>query len=148
MKTVLLSIVLLVTNVLFAQTIPNMDTTKSILLVSHKNCIDKPILNVFKKRQDIILFINVNDKEVYGFVNANYDLYGKITEFNLDSTGHMHVFVDMNDRTNGKTKNKQVKICYSFGNDFFTMVSENKVITHTDIKCEAHKEKIFNVDFN
>ena len=148
MKTLIFVLSLLIVNIGVSQNIPNMDTIKSVLLVSHKHSLDKPILKLFKKRQDIALFINVKDKEVYGFVDGDYNLFGKITKFNLDSTGHVHIFVNMNDRTKGKTVTNEIKICYTIGDGFFTILNGSKIINHTKIECEFHKEKLINVDFN
>ncbi len=143
MKKLLLGLLLL-SGLSFGQ-IPNLDTTKSVLLVSHTQSFNS---HPFGLSKDIILFVNIKDKEIYGFISAQYDLYGKIVDFTLDSTGHMHIIADMNDRTKGKVTEYRVKICHTIGDDFFTMTNGSKTVKHTNIKCEFTKEKIFNVDFN
>ena len=45
------------------------DSIVSVLLVSHYHSIDKPIINRIKRNQDIIYFINIQDKEMYGFID-------------------------------------------------------------------------------
>jgi hypothetical protein len=144
MKTLFLGLSLLLSGLLFGQT-PNLDTTKSVLLVSHTQSFNA---HPFGLSKDIILFVNIKDKEIYGFVSAEYNLYGEIVDFTLDSAGHMNIIVNMSDRTKGKDIEYQTKICHTVGDDFFTMTNDGKTVKHTKIKCEFSKEKIFNVDFN
>jgi hypothetical protein len=141
MKKLLLGLLLL-SGLSFGQ-IPNLDTVETVFLVSHKQSFNS---HPFGLSKDIILFINIKDKEIYGFVNAEYDLYGKITEFTLDSTGHIHVIADMYDRTKGRDIEYQTKICYTIGDNFFTMTNGKKMVNHTNIVCEFSKEKMFGVD--
>jgi|688.fasta_scaffold25760_4 hypothetical protein len=147
MKTIILTIVLLISNILIGQHIPNMDTTKSILLVSHYHSTDKPILSLLKRNQDIIFFINLDDKDIFTFCDAEYYFHAKIKELNLDSTGHIHIYFTITHKRRLGTTNIDGKICHTVGDEFFTMVIDNKMTKHTSIKCEFHKEKLMNVDY-
>jgi hypothetical protein len=123
------------------------DSIVSVLLVSHYHSIDKPIINRIKRNQDIIYFINIQDKEMYGFIDANYDLYGTIEEFQLDSSGLIRIQLDLSDRSSGKTIQYDINIEHKVGASYFTVQEGKKRIRHTKITCEFHDEKLFNVDF-
>jgi hypothetical protein len=142
MKKLLLGLSLLLSVFSFGQ-IPNLDTVETVFLVSHKQSFNS---HPFGLSKDIILFVNIKDKEIYGFVNAEYDLYGKIVDFTLDSTGHIHIIADMNDRINGRDLEYRTKICYTIGDDSFTMTNNKRTIKHSNIVCEFSREKMFGVD--
>lgn len=147
MKSFLLSLFFLCSFQGYAQANLPKDSIVSILLVSHYHSMDIPILNHIKRNQDIIYFLNIKDKEMYGFIDANYDLYGIIVDFQMDTLGLFRIQLNVSDRSTGKTIEYNVTIEHKVGASFFTIQEGKKGIRHTKITCEFHQEKLFNVDF-
>jgi hypothetical protein len=135
-------------NKIKAQTIPNKDSIISITLVSHKHALNSPLIRQLKRPQDIILFINIIDCDMYGFIDANYDLYGTISHFEIDYNGSFIIELNVNDRSRRKLISYPSRIEYKNGSGYFTYQKRNKEFKHTQIKCEFHNEKIFNVDYH
>ena len=84
---------------------------------------------------------------MFGFIDANYDLYGIIEEFYLDSLGLLRIQLDLSDVSSGKLIKREITIEHKVGASFFTIYEGKKRIRHTKITCEFHDEKLFNVDF-
>ena len=123
------------------------DSVVSILLVSHYHSMDIPLVKHIKRNQDIIYFLNIKDKEMFGFIDANYDLYGTIEDFQLDSLGLFRIQLDVSDVSSGKIIQHAVTIEHKVGTSFFIIQDEKKRFRHTKITCEFHGEKLFNVDY-
>jgi hypothetical protein len=122
------------------------DSIVSILLVSHYHSIDIPLVKHIKRNQDIIYFLNIKDKDMYGFIDANYDLYGTIEDFQLDSLGLFRIQLNVSDVSSGKIIKHAVTIEHKVGTSFFIIQDEKKRFRHTKITCEFHREKLFGVD--
>ena len=71
-------------------------------------------------------------------------MFTKIKQFNLDSTGHIHIYFDVCfKKGKGAVDNIDGKLCYTVGSDLLTLVIDGKVKNHTKIKYEFNKEKYF-----
>jgi hypothetical protein len=130
----------------FSQGIMPKDSIVSILLVSHRHSKELPIINHFKRHQDIIFFLNIKDKDMFCFIDAEYTSYGTIHDFHLDSTGLMRFQLDLNIRKRGKITKQKASIEHTIGDAFFIVKEGGKVLKHIEITCEFHNEKLFNVD--
>lgn len=148
MKTIILTLVLFLSTTVFSQTVSVADTTKSVLLVSQFQKYERGLLSLFKQRNDVGVIINVNDNDVFIFVNGYCKYYGKIEKFEFDSTGHMHTHFNIIHKQGVGDVNLIGKLCYTVNDVSFTTTIDGKTMTHTKIKYELHKEKFFNVDFN
>jgi hypothetical protein len=148
MKTIILTLVLFLSTTVFSQTVSVADTTKSVLLVSQFQKHERGLLSLFKQRNDVGVIINVNDSDVFIFVNGYCKYYGKIEKFDFDSTGHMHVHFNIVHKKGVGEVNLTGKLCYTVNDESFTMTIDGKSMTHTKIKYKLRKEKFFNVDFN
>ena len=147
MKTIILTFTLLLSSIVFSQSIPNKDTIKSIFLLSQYQSSEKVFFSLFKRCHDVGIIINIDDKDVFIFDNGHEEYFGKITQFNFDSDGHIHVYFTITHKRGVGKVSIDSKICFTYGDDFFTMVIDNKSRKHTKIKYKFHKEKFFNVDF-
>ena len=145
MKKLTLTLVLLILSIVgYGQNIPNMDTIGGILLVSQHQSLDKPVLSLFKRSQETGIVINLNEKDIFVFVEGEFSYSAKIKEFNMDSTGHIHINFDVCfKRGMGTVENINSKLCYTVGDDSLTLVIGNKVRRHTKIKYEFSKIKYF-----
>jgi hypothetical protein len=144
---VFFGILLLQPLIVKAQAFPIKDSIESITLVSHKHALNVPLIKQLKRPQDIILFINIVDRDMYGFIDADYDLYGTITLFEIDPTGSFWIELNVNDRSGRKLISYPVRIEYHEGTGYFTLKKRNITFKHTIIKCEFHNEKVFNVNY-
>ena len=130
----------------FSQGIMPKDSIVSVLLVSHRHIKELPIINHLKRHQDIIFFLNIKDKDMFCFVDAEYTSYGTIHDFYLDSTGLMRFQLDLKVRKRGEITERKASIEHTIGDAFFIVKEEEKVSKHFEIICEFHNEKLFNVD--
>ena len=130
-----------------SQALPIKDSIQSITLVSHKHALNVPLIKQLKRPQDIILFINIVDRNMYGFIDANYNLYGTITLFEIDPTRSFVIELNVNDDSGRKLVSYPARIEYREGSGYFTIKKRNITFKHTKIKCEFHNEKVFNVNY-
>ena len=134
MKTFALIVCMLLSLVGFSQTPPNVDTISFINISSHKQSFSKSFTNLTKRNKDIVLMIDVTNKEMIGFVNAKPYMSCVISQYNIDSTGHLHIHGVMK----SKRKTSEFTICYTIGDSFFTLVGDKGVETHTNVNYQLY----------
>jgi hypothetical protein len=143
MKTIILTLVFLFSTTVFSQIVSISDTTKSILLVSQFQKYERGVKSLFKQRNDVGVIINVNDSDVFIFFNGYYKYYGKIEQFDFDSTNHMHVQFNIVHKKGVGEVNVTSKLCYTVDDESFSTTIGGESMTHTKIKYKFRKEKFF-----
>jgi hypothetical protein len=124
------------------------DSFVSVLFYSAYQCIDLPLIQHLKGCRDIGVIINIEDADIFFFYDGYCKYYGKINEFEFDSTGRMNLdFTITHKRKVGETLING-ELSYTYGDLFFHTLIGKKARKHTKIKYEFHKEQFFNIKFN
>jgi len=140
MKALSLIVCMLLSLVGFSQTPPNIDTISFINISSHKQSYNKRLLNLTKSNKDIVLMIDITNKEMIGFVNARPYMTCVISQYNIDSSGHLHIHGVMIPKGKSKGKSSGITICYTIGDKFFTLVGNKGLETHTNVNYQLYSK--------
>lgn len=148
MRILFFLLVMVMSNALVAQVeLPKMDTVESLFFYSDSYTIDKSFLPKFKRRKDVGMILNLCDDDIFIFHDGWCHYYGKINDFQIDSTGKMDVdFRVLFEYSVGDT-DYDACLNYNVGGNDFTLHIKDKTSRHGNVVFRFQKEKTFNLDF-